>query len=659
MSQHAARTGRNKRPAAKAPAREPERTAESAESAESAAQPVAVGGLAVTNSSALLRSSEDAADPLGGAAIPGDIVSALRRQAGRGTTLPDQLSSQLGSELGGDVSAARLHTDAEADTLARSVSAVAFTYGTDIYFSAGSFNPESSTGQHLLAHELSHVVQAQQGTGGGAGGTIGAANDPAEQAAEASATRAVSALQRKAVDVPHEHAAADHAGSVGQPAAVRRSPSRTSGKPVNRPATGSGRVRLSVSAPHDDAAGAHSAEPIAVEAIRRLLVKVQTARTEDKKTRVITEVKVEGRAPTTVSGSQGDHTVAETLIVEAVQGICRFQEYWPAYLKLLQAIPTFAEQNKVDRYDAQQVYAEFSKTDEKTFREMDGEDQVASIEALIDGLIRAANKVPNSAFAKKEGVTSGGGKEKEAINSIRDTAMGGPLMLPTIFMIAEQLVELIDYTEFNQVLADRCVAAVQLACRAAPPLSTKQNLLVPTFVDALVQKRFPSLVGATDILLQAVMEGLGQSRKEVKLSEWGSQEAMQNPKAEGPIAPEFSTKLSEHGSPPVSAFNTTQMPTPKVVTQKLQGKQGAQTWGNDQIVKLADSWYLVVNSVSSSNGQTTYDVAKLEIHEEPVTDMGGAGPELGAFVPYHSQPHQIVRIDRNPKFTVYLLARVA
>ena len=37
--------------------------------------------------------------------------------------------------------------------------AKAFTNGSDVYFNTGQYNPKSSVGQHLLAHELTHVVQ--------------------------------------------------------------------------------------------------------------------------------------------------------------------------------------------------------------------------------------------------------------------------------------------------------------------------------------------------------------------------------------------------------------------------------------------------------------------------------------------------------------------
>src|SRR5262249_34009533 len=56
-------------------------------------------------------------------------------------------------------SSVRVHTDAGADGLNRSLSAKAFTTGRDIYFRQGEYNPGGSGGRELLAHELTHVVQ--------------------------------------------------------------------------------------------------------------------------------------------------------------------------------------------------------------------------------------------------------------------------------------------------------------------------------------------------------------------------------------------------------------------------------------------------------------------------------------------------------------------
>jgi alpha-L-arabinofuranosidase len=35
----------------------------------------------------------------------------------------------------------------------------AFTFGNDIYFDKGKYNPNTNKGMHLLAHELAHVIQ--------------------------------------------------------------------------------------------------------------------------------------------------------------------------------------------------------------------------------------------------------------------------------------------------------------------------------------------------------------------------------------------------------------------------------------------------------------------------------------------------------------------
>ena len=58
----------------------------------------------------------------------------------------------------------RVHADAHADGLSRSIQAEAFTRGRDIYVAGGQYAPNSMEGKRLLAHELTHVVQ-QNGQG--------------------------------------------------------------------------------------------------------------------------------------------------------------------------------------------------------------------------------------------------------------------------------------------------------------------------------------------------------------------------------------------------------------------------------------------------------------------------------------------------------------
>ena len=159
---------------------------------------VAVPGLALPGEHRLARSSAVPDDPLGGTPIPDQVLSALRRRRGSGQPLPEDVREPIGAELGHDLSAVRVHADAEADRIARSVQSVAFSYGTDVYFTAGTYRPRDSGGQRLLAHELAHV--AQPASQAAAAGTVGRADDPAEAAADRTAARVVSALRRRAAE---------------------------------------------------------------------------------------------------------------------------------------------------------------------------------------------------------------------------------------------------------------------------------------------------------------------------------------------------------------------------------------------------------------------------------------------------------------------------
>jgi Domain of unknown function (DUF4157) len=59
----------------------------------------------------------------------------------------------------GDFSQVRVHADEQASRSAEEIGALAFTVGSHIVFGPGQFAPETSRGRHLLAHELTHVLQ--------------------------------------------------------------------------------------------------------------------------------------------------------------------------------------------------------------------------------------------------------------------------------------------------------------------------------------------------------------------------------------------------------------------------------------------------------------------------------------------------------------------
>ena len=76
-----------------------------------------------------------------------------------GQPLNKATQSFMGSRLGADFSDVRVHSDHAAVDSAEALGANAYTTGRDIYFAAGKYSPETLEGQHLLAHELTHVVQ--------------------------------------------------------------------------------------------------------------------------------------------------------------------------------------------------------------------------------------------------------------------------------------------------------------------------------------------------------------------------------------------------------------------------------------------------------------------------------------------------------------------
>jgi hypothetical protein len=63
--------------------------------------------------------------------------------------------------FGRDFSNVRVHTDAQAIDSAQALQALAYTVGRHIVFGAGQFALATQTGQRLLAHELTHVVQQE------------------------------------------------------------------------------------------------------------------------------------------------------------------------------------------------------------------------------------------------------------------------------------------------------------------------------------------------------------------------------------------------------------------------------------------------------------------------------------------------------------------
>jgi hypothetical protein len=76
-----------------------------------------------------------------------------------GRALPGPTHRQMETQFGRDFSDVRIFTDDTAAYAAGLMQARALTVGNNILFGANRFSPESTEGQKLIAHELTHVVQ--------------------------------------------------------------------------------------------------------------------------------------------------------------------------------------------------------------------------------------------------------------------------------------------------------------------------------------------------------------------------------------------------------------------------------------------------------------------------------------------------------------------
>src|SRR5437773_7944920 len=83
--------------------------------------------------------------------------------SGGGSPLDRDTRGFMESRLGADFSDVRVHTDGKAAESARSVQAYAYTVGNDVVFQSDRYAPDSDSGQRMLEHELTQVVQQRSG----------------------------------------------------------------------------------------------------------------------------------------------------------------------------------------------------------------------------------------------------------------------------------------------------------------------------------------------------------------------------------------------------------------------------------------------------------------------------------------------------------------
>ncbi len=76
-----------------------------------------------------------------------------------GSQLPGQVRLRMEAAMGHDFSHVRIHTEGAAQKASKDINAHAFTAGSHIYFGSGEYQPGTTKGDRLIAHELTHVIQ--------------------------------------------------------------------------------------------------------------------------------------------------------------------------------------------------------------------------------------------------------------------------------------------------------------------------------------------------------------------------------------------------------------------------------------------------------------------------------------------------------------------
>ena len=96
--------------------------------------------------------------------VTSSLESKINALQGGGQSLSKETRNFFEPRFGQDFSNVKVHADSNANQLARSINARAFTKGNNIVFGGGEYSPGRQGGKRLLGHELTHVVQQSRST---------------------------------------------------------------------------------------------------------------------------------------------------------------------------------------------------------------------------------------------------------------------------------------------------------------------------------------------------------------------------------------------------------------------------------------------------------------------------------------------------------------
>lgn len=91
-----------------------------------------------------------------------DAEALVAHGIGSGQPMHEATRGFFESRFGHDFRDVLIHSNRDAAASAQAVNARAFTYGRNVVFGEGQYDPHSGAGMSLLAHELTHVVQQKR-----------------------------------------------------------------------------------------------------------------------------------------------------------------------------------------------------------------------------------------------------------------------------------------------------------------------------------------------------------------------------------------------------------------------------------------------------------------------------------------------------------------
>ncbi|HET6976767.1 MAG TPA: DUF4157 domain-containing protein [Pyrinomonadaceae bacterium] len=165
-----------------------------------------------------------------------EVAAQMQSMRNSGEPLNDELREFFEPRFGHDFSRVRIHTDARAADTSKALNARAYTVGRDVAFASGQYNPETSDGRQLLAHELTHVVQQENSSTAAHVATstfnVAPADDPSEREADRVARDVCSGSAAPGIG---SHHAVSSAHTVHRQPAATTPPAAPASGPVEGP----------------------------------------------------------------------------------------------------------------------------------------------------------------------------------------------------------------------------------------------------------------------------------------------------------------------------------------------------------------------------------------------------------------------------------------